>query len=112
MAAGLRVWNESGVLIFDTNDYTCRTLGYTDIGNGTGTIVDDRFTTGIPWVFPVMSASVNQSADASTGLRDMSFWATGPVCSVSGNTLTWTRDVSKNPGAWTTPACRLYYGVN
>ncbi len=111
MPAGLQIRDENGFVIWDTSDYTCRTLGYVDAGTGAGSVTDDRFTTGTPWAFPVMSANVNASTGSSSGMVDVNFWATAPAIAFSGNLMTWNRDGSKNPGFWTTPGCRIYYGV-
>jgi hypothetical protein len=111
MSAGLQCFDGTGFCYWDTNDYTCRTLGYVDVGTGVGSITDERFTTGTPWAFPVMSANVNTYTSASSGMVDVNFWATAPIISFSGNQMTWNRDASKNPGFWTNPACRIYYGV-
>lgn len=50
MAAGLQIWNSSGVLILDLTDRISRVLGRVTIdANSSGYITDSRFALGTIW---------------------------------------------------------------
>jgi hypothetical protein len=114
MAAGMLVWDGSGRLIVDTTTFLGRYLGSASIGNGTGSIVNDQFTQGIPWCVPILDngSPIDPNSSSSLGFMDIYSWMSAPTWYFSGNQLVWTRDTSKVPSQWTTPGCTLVYGVN
>lgn len=110
MPQGLQVRDEDGVLSFDTNDYTCRTLGSLTIGTGTGEFTDARLAEGIPWVHISMEGNSPRPSGIGTGYVDINLWLSAPQVNVSGTTIHWSRSGSL-PSGWTLPGCVLYYGV-
>ncbi|MDR5879014.1 hypothetical protein [Caballeronia sp. LZ032] len=114
MPAGLLVWDEAGRLVVDTTTFLGRYLGQAVIGNGTGSIVNDQFTQGIPWAIPVMdnASPIDPNASSTFGFVDIYSWMTTPSWYFSDNQLVWTRDLSKTPTNWQSPTCTLIYGVN
>lgn len=110
MTAGLQIFDGGGNIVWDTNMFICRSLGFVDITFGTGTVVDDRFTTGIPWAFPVLSGDGMNQPPGSVGYVNQHWYVTAPNIAISGNQLVWTRN-GPVPYGWGTPDCRIYYGV-
>lgn len=108
MPAGLQVFDGSQNIFWDTAMFIGRTLGYSDIGTGSGQIVNNGFTQGIPWAIPVLNgASLGQSDGAYININ---LWLSAPNIWFSGNTLSWTRS-GAYPEGWAFPSCRIYYGV-
>jgi hypothetical protein len=110
MPAGMLVWDASGNLVVDTTTFLGRYLGQASIGSGTGTIVNDQFTTGVPWCIPVLENASSINVSNTFGFADSNLWLSAPTFSFSGNTLTWTR-VSLSLGNNSYPSCTLIYGV-
>jgi hypothetical protein len=85
MTTGVRIWDASGNLIFDTPTIVFRYLGTIKTTAGTGgSVTDAGLSTGTPWW--VIQGAVGTLA------------ATGVIVSVSGTTLTWayTGTISRN----------------
>jgi hypothetical protein len=110
MTAGLQIFDGGGNIVWDTDMFICRSLGYVDVGMGSGQVVDARFTSGIPWAFPVMSAPSVMSQPSSIIFINQNLWIAAPSIAFSGNMMLWTR-TNPIPSGWDTPACRIYYGV-
>lgn len=75
MAAGLEVWNSSGVLVFSRTDRIGKALGIHLIPAGVnGSISNSNLSRGTPfWTL------------SPTGI----YFFKGPTITVSGNTLSW-----------------------
>lgn len=114
MPAGLLVWDANGNLQVDTTTFLGRYIGQTVIGNGTGTIVSDRFREGTPWCIPIMDnqSLIDPNTQATGGFIDIYSWASAPTVAFSGNQLVWTRNTALTPADWSVPNCTLVYGVN
>lgn len=111
MPGGLQVFDGSGLLFVDTNQFLGRFLGATAIGTGTGVITNDQFSTGIPWCVPVLQSQTPMNVtNGSVGMMDVNLWLSAPTYRFTGNSLTWTR-AGAYPVLWTPPSCVLYYGV-
>jgi hypothetical protein len=101
MADGLRVWDESGTLIFDETTQTIKMLGLLGVGTNytgganSGSIVDGRFTQ-----YP---GHVGFFARIDGGA---SFEGYDATFSISGNTLSWS---FPNPGQY--PNQVILYGI-
>jgi hypothetical protein len=85
MADGLRIWDESGTLIFDETTQTIKMLGLLGVGDNytgganSGSIVDGRFTQ--------YGGHVGFWARIDGGA---SFEGYDATFSISGNTLSWS----------------------
>lgn len=113
MTAGAQVFDGNGTLFWDTGMFMGRLLGSTTISAGTGTIVNDGFTTGIPFCIPVLESSepLGAADPPSTGPIDTFLWLTAPTYAFSGNQLVWNRSAQGYPSGYVFPTCYLYYGV-
>lgn len=111
MAQGMQVFDGGGATVWDTDMFMGRYLGAAAIGTGTGTIVNDQFTTGIPWCIAVMESSTPINVNQGTvGMVDTSLFLGCPSFNFSGNQLIWNRSANY-PSTWTLPSCTLYFGV-
>lgn len=111
MAGGMQVMDGAGSVFWDTDQFMGRYLGAVAIGTGTGTVVNNEFTTGIPWCIPVMESSTPINVNnGSIGMIDPSLYLGCPSFYFSGNQLVWSR-VGSFPSTWNLPSCILYFGV-
>ncbi len=91
---GLRIWDEGGNLILDTNDRIGRIIGiYTITGGVDGSITNSEFATGTPFwqLIPVVS-----------------YVSLYPEITSSGSTISWAFDPDRS---WTGFDNKLIYGV-
>ena len=78
MAQGLHIFNEDGLVIFDSTYNTTRMLGSGETGAQAGALTDDRLIGRNGWVI----ITTHGTATDYTGV-------TSPVFSVDGDTLSW-----------------------
>lgn len=99
MPAGLQVWDTDGVLQIDTSSYIGRLIGTIDASAATGSTSLAGLDSGLPFAIPV-----TQQIDGQySGMESI------PVCTFSGNTVTWTRQ--SPPTGYSMPSCTLILGV-
>lgn len=95
MAFGLKIWDELGNVVLDTNVRVGRIIGQVTSGTSAGSISVPDFAQGTPWfiVQPITSAG---------------FTAEVPNVTISGNTLSWTFPLAPN---YTSISSIISYGV-
>ncbi|VVE10487.1 hypothetical protein PIN31115_02591 [Pandoraea iniqua] len=109
MNAGLKVFDETQNVFWDSSVFVGRSLGSVSIGGGSGVVVNEAFAAGIPWAIPIME-STSPIYPYVTVPIDVNLWLSAPAYYFRGNTLYWSR-TGVFPSDWTFPSCILYYGV-
>ena len=104
MPCGLQLWDGvNGALYLDTTMLIGRLIGQIDIGTGeSGSATFIGLSSGTPFALPLMGKG-------ETGWFYENF--TLPVCTFSGDTVSWTRF---RPGTYpsaTLPPCTLILGI-
>ena len=100
MAAGMQVWDAQGNIIFDTTSIVGRVIGVIDASATSGSAVVVGLDQGTPFAIPQL-----QKNTLSILINTDSY----PVCTFSGNTVSWTR-YSYPVGVQLT-SCNLILGV-
>jgi len=95
MSTGLKVWDASGSLTFDTTTRCGRVLGVTTATGSSGSITNADFSQGTPWAIAVTLSS--------TSSVPIPCYTT-----FSGNTLNWAYPTSISGGYYNT---MIVYGV-
>lgn len=82
MTAGLQVFDANGNLTLDITDRLTRVIGSFTVAAGAaaGSITVAQFSTGTPWVFPLIYSINGDNTD--------------PAFSISGTTLSWTANTA------------------